>query len=105
MISEKKINFNENMCLFRTKGLKLENKLLSLADPRGVLVAHSPSPTESSSFVFAHVFAEKRPCRRLATPQMARHPPMGNPGSAAVYYDKKIINGCTCFDGLSIIRS
>ena len=40
-------------------------------------------PMGSNSFIFAHVFAEKHPRRRLVPP------PTGNPGSAtgfALYY-------------------
>ena len=48
---------------------------------QGGAPAPPPPPTGSISFVFAHVFAKKCTCWRLAPPPPPP-PPTGNPGSA-----------------------
>ena len=44
--------------------------------------AGTPPPTGSNSFIFTHVFAEKRMYQRSPPPQQVGAPPTGNPGSA-----------------------
>ena len=57
---------------------------MALADPGGHYQC-APPPTESISFVFAYVFAEKCTHWRLAPPPRVGAPPTGNPGSATVW--------------------
>ena len=68
----------------------------TLADPRGVPLACTPSPpTGSNSFIFAYIFAEKCPHRRLVSPQWLSVPPQtGNPGSATGQCTKELSIDC-----------